>query len=104
MASGTAAPRTDDEGAAVPRSRATREFATFAAVGAAATACHYAIMIALVEAAGVAPVPASCVGAVAGALVSYRLNYTHTFASTQRHVVALPRFNAGRVEYFTIAP
>ena len=61
-------------------------------VGVAATVCHYAILILLVEAAGVRPVQASCVGAVVGALVSYRLNYSHTFASTQRHVVALPRF------------
>jgi putative flippase GtrA len=88
MASGTAEPRTD----AACGSRAAREFAAFAVVGAAATLCHYAIMVALIEAAGVGPVAASCVGAVAGALVSYRLNYTHTFASTQRHVVALPRF------------
>jgi len=69
-----------------------RQFAAFAVVGALATGAHFAILVLLVEAMRMAPVAASSVGALAGALVSYHLNYRHTFRSRQRHQVALPRF------------
>jgi putative flippase GtrA len=69
-----------------------REFAAFATVGAFATATHFACLTLLVEGGALSPVPASCVGALAGALVSYCLNHRYTFRSTQRHTIALPRF------------
>lgn len=69
-----------------------REFASFLIVGVAATACHYVLMILLVEAFAVAPVPASAAGAFLGALVSYGLNRRLTFRSDRKHTIAAPRF------------
>jgi putative flippase GtrA len=60
--------------------------------GALATSCHFATMALLVEKAYWAPLPASCMGAMVGALVSYWLNYHLTFKSVRRHSVAMPRF------------
>ncbi|MEP3524627.1 MAG: GtrA family protein [Hyphomicrobiales bacterium] len=69
-----------------------REFASFLIVGVVATACHYLLLIFLVEALNVAPVPASAAGAFLGAVVSYYLNRRLTFRSTRKHTVAAPRF------------
>jgi putative flippase GtrA len=69
-----------------------RQLATYASVGAGATAVHYAILIALVEAGGWAPVPATLCGYVAGGVVAYALNRRHTFASDRPHAEAGWRF------------
>jgi putative flippase GtrA len=69
-----------------------QQFASFAIVGAVGTGVHYAVLVALVALAGVAPVPSTSVGAVAGALTNYMLNYRITFASRARHALALRRF------------
>lgn len=75
---------------AAPGSR----FVRYAAAGAVGTACHYALLIALVQAGRVDAVAASTAGAIAGALVNYALNHRFTFASARPHAHALPRFAA----------
>jgi len=57
-----------------------RDFLRFAAVGAVATAAHYAVMIALVQFGGADPVVATVCGFAVGAVVSYTLNRRYTFA------------------------
>ena len=57
-----------------------RDFLRFAAVGAVATAAHYAVMIALVQFGRVDPVFATVCGFAVGAVVSYTLNRRYTFA------------------------
>lgn len=57
------------------------QIARFAAVGVAATATHYAILVALVEGAGVRPVLATTIGYIFGTTVSYVLNRRFTFKS-----------------------
>jgi putative flippase GtrA len=56
-------------------------FLLYAAVGAAGTACHYAVLIGLVTPGLLAPVPASVLGAVVGAIVNFVLNAALTFRS-----------------------
>lgn len=55
------------------------QFLRFAAVGAVATAVHYAILIALVQLAHVNPVLATACGFCIAAVVSYSLNRHFTF-------------------------
>jgi putative flippase GtrA len=69
-----------------------RQLATYASVGAAATAVHYVILIALVEAGGWRAVPATLCGYVAGGIVAYLLNRRHTFGSDRPHAEAGWRF------------
>lgn len=69
-------------------------FLRFAVVGAVGTAAHYALLLALVEGAGVAPVAGSVAGFLLGALVNYTLNRRLVFRSDRAHVEALPRFLA----------
>lgn len=64
----------------------------YAGAGAVGTAIHYALLIGLVQLAGLGAVVASSIGAVAGALVNYRLNHRFTFRSDKAHGHALPRF------------
>jgi putative flippase GtrA len=68
------------------------QLAWFLAVGGTATAVHFVILALLVQSGALAPVPASCLGALAGAVVSYVLNRRYTFRSDRRHQEALPRF------------
>jgi putative flippase GtrA len=77
--------------APLPRTTAP-QFLRYAGAGIAGTALHYALLVALVQLAGIGAVVASTVGAVAGALVNYRLNHQFTFASDKAHGHALPRF------------
>jgi putative flippase GtrA len=70
----------------------TRQVVAYAGVGLASTALHYAILIALVQGAGVAPVPAALCGFTAGGLCSYALNRRVTFASDRPHSEAVWRF------------
>lgn len=69
-----------------------RQFLSFLSVGVLATACHYAMMIALVESEILGPVIAATIGATIGAIVSYGLNRTKTFRSERPHTEAAPRF------------
>jgi putative flippase GtrA len=62
--------------------------------GAAGTAAHYAVLIALVETARVGPVPASIAGFCTGAIVNYTVNRGWVFRSRRAHREALPRFFA----------
>lgn len=66
----------------------------FVIVGVAAALVHYGLLIALVELRGVAPVPATLAGYVAGGVVSYVLNRRHTYESERPHEEAGWRFAA----------
>ena len=66
----------------------------FAAVGAAATALQYAILVALVRFAGWDAAPASVLGFAVSLWLNYGLNRRYTFASERPHAQALPRFVA----------
>lgn len=69
-----------------------RRFIVYAAVGAAATGVHYAVMASLVRWAYTPEVFATCVGYLSGSLVKYPLNYGMVFSSRERHAVAVPRY------------
>jgi putative flippase GtrA len=79
------------EGARMPRAVA-RQFAAFSGVGLVAALVHYGLLVGLVEGAGLAPVPATLAGYVAGGVVSYRLNRRHTYGSDRPHAEAGWRF------------
>lgn len=69
-------------------------FLRYAGAGAIGTAAQFAILIALVRLAGAHAVTASTVGAVAGAMINYAVNYRYTFESRAPHARAVPRFAA----------
>lgn len=69
-----------------------RQFAAFSGVGIVAALVHYGLLVGLVEGAGVAPVPATLAGYVAGGIVSYLLNRRLTYASERPHAEAGWRF------------
>lgn len=69
-----------------------RQFAAFSGVGVVAALVHYGLLVGLVEGAGVAPVPATLGGYVAGGIVSYLLNRRLTYASERPHAEAGWRF------------
>lgn len=70
-------------------------FVRYSLAGGVATAVHYAVLLILVEAAGVAAGRAAASGAAAGAVADYLANRRFTFTgSTARHRQALPRFLA----------
>src|SRR4051812_39992112 len=56
-----------------------RRFVRYGAIGAVATATHYAVLLLGVEGAGLAPWCASGLGAVLGAQVAYLGNRRYTF-------------------------
>ena len=56
-------------------------FSLHVVTGFAAVAAHYALMYALLRG-GLAPVPASAVGFLAGALTRFVLSYAHVFSPT----------------------
>lgn len=66
-------------------------FSLHVVTGFAAVAAHYALMYALIRA-GLAPVPASAVGFLAGALTRFALSYLHIFSPTGGVHVAGVRF------------
>jgi putative flippase GtrA len=74
--------------------RSLPTFLRYAGVGAIGTGAHFAVLVALVQFAGVGAVAASTAGATVGAIVNYALNYRYTFASRRSHAVALPLFLA----------
>ena len=69
-----------------------RQFSSFVVVGFIATGVHYALLIGLVEIAGISAVAAALVGYGAGGTVSYGLNRRHVFRSTAPHEEAISRF------------
>jgi len=70
------------------------QFIRYGGAGAIGTAAHFATLVALVQFASADPIGASTIGAIAGAVINYALNYRFTFASRRAHRVALPRFAA----------
>lgn len=72
-----------------------RGLSRYAVAGGLATACHYLLMGALVEAGSWPAGPAAIAGAGLGAFVSYGLNRSWTFPGhATPHREALPRFLA----------
>jgi len=76
----------------LPNVPISRQFLMFVAVGLAAAAVHYGVLIALVELWDARPVPATLAGYVAGGVVSYALNRRHTYESDRPHEEAGWRF------------
>jgi putative flippase GtrA len=71
------------------------QFFWYIIAGGIATAVHYAVLIALVEWAGLSAAPSAFIGALTGAVAAYLVNRHITFAgSTARHRQAVPRFMA----------
>jgi len=64
----------------------------YGTAGAVGTALQYAILVGLVEGFGSNAVAASTIGAVAGAVVNYTLNYHYTFRSSRPHADSLLKF------------
>ena len=70
-------------------------FIRYSLTGAAATALHYAVLLALVELLGVAAALAAGIGALCGAALAYLGNRHFTFqGSGASHGQAVPRFVA----------
>lgn len=69
-----------------------RQFSSFVVVGFIATGVHYAVLIGLVEIAGISAVAAALVGYGAGGTVSYGLNRRLTFRTKLPHEAAVSRF------------
>jgi putative flippase GtrA len=72
--------------------RVSRRFFRYAAVGAVATAAHYAILVALVEAGLLAPQRAAALGAWIGAQVAFAGNAAFTFRGAGATLGAWWRF------------
>lgn len=69
-----------------------QQFLRFAAVGAVATAAHYAVLIALKELAHIPVLWATSVGYLAGAVVGYSLNRRYTFEANHRFAEGLAKY------------
>ena len=69
-----------------------KQFLKFAVVGVMGTIVHYAVLLGLVEVAHLDPVFSSALGAIAGALVNYVLNYHVSFQSTGSHRQLGPKY------------
>jgi len=69
-----------------------RQFSSFVVVGFIATGVHYALLVGLVEVAGLSAVAAALIGYGAGGTVSYSLNRRHVFHSDRPHHAAVSRF------------
>lgn len=65
--------------------RGLLRFLMYAAVGAAGTAGHYAVLLTLVSLGMLAPAPASVVGALVGAVINFALNAAVTFRGHDRN-------------------
>jgi putative flippase GtrA len=73
---------------------ASPAFGRYLLVGLLATTVHYALLVALVEFAGVGAGPSAAFGAACGALAAYAGNRRYTFTGSTAHMQALPRFLA----------
>ena len=67
-------------------------FSRYSAVGVAATAIHYTILVASIEWLSMPAAPAAAVGAAVGALAAYFGNRRFTFSSNAQHRRAMPAF------------
>jgi len=76
----------------VVESPVPRRFLRYAAVGAVATAAHYAILVVLVETGWLAPARAAAVGAWIGAQVAFAGNAAFTFRGAGASFGAWLRF------------
>ena len=74
------------------RSRLLEKLVKYSTVGAVGSVAHYALLIVLVQTFSANVLLATSIGALAGALVNYFMNYTWTFASTKRHSEAITKF------------
>ena len=68
------------------------KFLRFALVGLMGTGVHYSVLWLLVELAHGPVLLATTIGFGCGAVVNYIMNHRFTFASDEKHVVALPKF------------
>ena len=68
--------------------------ARFLAAGGLATACHYALLVVLVEAGLLGPTPASAAGYAAAAVLNYHLRRRLVFRSRRPHRRLLPGYLA----------
>lgn len=64
----------------------------YAALGAVGTACHYMVLVALVELAEVGRLLATTLGFATGAVVNYLLNYHLLFTTGLAHGPTFARF------------
>jgi putative flippase GtrA len=71
-----------------------RQSVAFTGAGIAAAIVHYGLLIGLVQAGTLAPVPATLCGYLGGGIVSYGLNRRHTYRSDRPHQEAVWRFAA----------
>lgn len=69
-----------------------RQFSVFSMMGALGTACHYLVLVSLVQFLGLGPAYATTMGYATGAIVNYVLNRRVTFRSQRSHGIALPRY------------
>ncbi len=69
-----------------------KQFIFFASIGIIGTLGHYLTLVSLVELLALAPVYATTLGFIVGALINYTLNYHYTFRSNKRHRDALSKF------------
>jgi putative flippase GtrA len=67
------------------RERGLTRFVLYAAMGAAGTAAHYALLVTAVSMGMMAPVQASVAGALVGAVVNFVLNAAVTFRGRDSH-------------------
>lgn len=72
--------------------RLVRQFLIFAIVGGVSAVGHFGTLAVLVETGLASPVPASAIGFVIAASMSYVMNRQFTFNATRRHVDAAWRF------------
>jgi len=70
----------------------TREFASFVAVGAVATAAHYVVLFVLTEFVHWHPAIGALLGAAVGAVVAYTLNRAYTFSVRPAYGRGLAKF------------
>lgn len=75
------------------RASSLLQFFLYVLVGCAATLVHYTMLVVLVETTSLAAAPATFIGAISGAVVSFMLNHNVTFSRNNAHTqTALMRF------------
>lgn len=69
-----------------------KNFISYLETNSVGTLVHYLIYIMLIKYALFSPVLASCMGALAGACINYRLNYFYTFHSHSPHSKTMTKY------------
>lgn len=72
--------------------KTSRQFFTFAGVGAVGTLGHYITLFLLVQSLEFDPVFSTTMGFIVGAIINYHLNYKFTFQSNKSHREAIIKF------------